>query len=62
MMGGVSKYIIGSWSRKVICSEIECHGTPGVIERLPTVGGCKKEDHKVRWVLLVGGWSAWVQR
>ena len=49
--GRISKYTIGTWSRKVARSEIECHGTPGDIARLPPVGKRNKPDQSKR-----GGW------
>jgi hypothetical protein len=49
--GRISKYTIGTWSRKVARSEIELHGTPGDIARLPPAGRRNKSDQTKR-----GGW------
>ncbi len=49
--GRISKYTIGTWSRKVARSAIELHGTPGDISRLPPAGRCNKSDQSKR-----GGW------
>ena len=46
--GRISKYTMGTWSRKDTLSEIECHGTPGDIARSPPVGRCSKADQSKR--------------
>jgi len=50
--GQLSKYTIGTWSRKVARSEILKHGTPEDKERLPPSTARNKEDSRKR-----GGWS-----
>ena len=50
--GRISKYTIGTWSRKVARSEIELHGTPGDISRLPPAGKRNKADQSKR-----SGWK-----
>ena len=47
----ISKYTIGTWSRKVTRSEIEHHGTPEDIARLPPAGRHNKSDQSKK-----GGW------
>jgi hypothetical protein len=46
--GRISKYTMGTWSRKAMHSEIEGHGTPGNIARLPPVGRHSKSDQSKR--------------
>jgi hypothetical protein len=46
--GLISKQTIGTWSRKVACSEIEHHGTPADIARLPPAGRQNKSDQSKR--------------
>lgn len=53
--GQISKYTIGTWSRKVACSEILKHGTAEDKARLPPSSARNKADGRKR-----GGWS--VQR
>ena len=46
--GRISQYTKGTWSRKDTLSELECHGTPGDIARLPPVGMHNKSDQSKR--------------
>jgi hypothetical protein len=50
--GKISKCTLGTWSRKAAHSEIELHGTPGDISRLPPVGMHNKAHQSKR-----GGWK-----
>ena len=50
--GRISKYTMGTWSRRDTLSEIQCPGTPGDIARLPCVGRCSKADQSKRY-----GWK-----
>jgi hypothetical protein len=51
-MREISKYTIGTWSRKVSCSEIDHYEITGKIARLPPAGRHNKADQLNR-----SGWK-----